>query len=1300
MKKKNYIYKFLTGILCASVLVGNALPVTVKAQGINESEAIIDSNVLYDADRSYSVIIPKTIVLGENKTSEYKVKVEGNILSNQRIYVSPMDSIADTSDVDFYMMDQSVKNPKEDVVAIVTQNKCCWEYEDVLTGYEEANNSVSAMELSAGTWRGVFEFAISIDTDIALDTDGDIVIEVGSQIQTNAYLNGKNVSNIVSWESSNEDIIITDGLISLTPNASAGDTAEVSVIYIDNTTGKKATASFKVTVTENIYGNVIEKSGYCGADETYEEAHFSYPTTVTNGKILNGNGDTCYTNATYTYYSDTNTLVISGTGEIKAGRADVYTTGDYGGYSMSLPRTGYGELFNKAEHLVIEDGITNVPEYAFLNFSKLKDVRFSKDIKTIGTFAFQSNASLTEIYLPDSVVTIGEYPFTGCSQVASIRIGTDVKNMGKLGNMENCKTIYYDAIAAECTNTGTLDYLAPAVDLYIGSEVVKIPDGFSASNLPYDKVNWEKIIFNYNGSLKEIGASAFSGKNQIKSLNLPDGVETIGENAFGNCTQLISIYIPASVTSISDAFTSCIASPIYCASDGPQEGWSNTWNYIDDSAQKPVLYNVSREEYESLYDAELTDIVIPDYMTEIREYAFAYHTITNIDMNNVISIGDYAFSNCKMESIKLTNSVCSIGEYAFKGSTLKNIELNDNITEIGAHAFESCRISTIDLPDVITEIKECTFMNCMGLKNIRIPDNVTDISAGAFFGCKNLRTIYIPNSVETIAGATKSWLPFYDASTLLVCCQTSKEPTGWGTYWDNYSTGSDKVKVLYNVAQNDYEIYKGWREAQNVSVSNDITQIPDSLFYGCKEMKSIYIPKSVQRISAASTEKSPFLKCNSSLKIYCEASAKESGWETYWNYYSSSGKLNVTFNFSNDEFDYYGVENVIIPDNITVITSAEMAKYFNMKTVFISKGVTKIAAGAFKNKEIEKIIFEEGSQLTTIEKEAFSNCKSLVNIEVPNSVTSIGSKAFQNCSSLNYVMFENESQLSNISNSMFYGCKSLTEIEIPDTVTNIEAYAFYNCTGLAKLTVPVHATFAQLSFDGCTNIEEIHLSSGTKSMINYTGTTIKNTPWYISASSVKRVVIEDGVTNIGNCAFYGCTALTDIVIPDSLTNIGSSAFGKCTSLTKLFVPQNVATISAAGYSSSPFYTCSGSLTIYCAASEKQDGWGDYWNYYGSPASTNPLNVVFEMTREQYESLFIDTMSVLSDETITNRDDVLIEINDISEDSFESQNEESEDADVVSEGTDVLIEFEPEPEENAINERTDCELQEESDVYTE
>ena len=84
-----------------------------------------------------------------------------------------------------------------------------------------------------------------------------------------------------------------------------------------------------------------------------------------------------------------------------------------------------------------------------------------------------------------------------------------------------------------------------------------------------------------------------------------------------------------------------------------------------------------------------------------------------------------------------------------------------------------------------------------------------------------------------------------------------------------------------------------------------------------------------------------------------------------------------------------------------------------------------------------------------------------------------------------------------------------------------------------------------------------------------------------------------------------------------------------------------------------------------------------------------------MTREQYESLFIDMVSALSDEAITGHDDVLIEIEDISAHAFEIQNEVA-----VSEGTEVLIEFESALEEDAENEKTDRELTEESDIYTE
>ena len=81
--------------------------------------------------------------------------------------------------------------------------------------------------------------------------------------------------------------------------------------------------------------------------------------------------------------------------------------------------------------------------------------------------------------------------------------------------------------------------------------------------------------------------------------------------------------------------------------------------------------------------------------------------------------------------------------------------------------------------------------------------------------------------------------------------------------------------------------------------------------------------------------------------------------------------------------------------------------------------------------------------------------------------------------------------------------------------------------------------------------------SGTGKMSLWGG---GGSPWYDSRRSVKTVVMEDGVTDIGDFAFCECSKLTDVVIPDSVTRIGAAAFYGCSSLTGAVIPRNVTSI--------------------------------------------------------------------------------------------------------------------------------------------
>ncbi|MBQ5825691.1 MAG: leucine-rich repeat protein, partial [Clostridia bacterium] len=152
--------------------------------------------------------------------------------------------------------------------------------------------------------------------------------------------------------------------------------------------------------------------------------------------------------------------------------------------------------------------------------------------------------------------------------------------------------------------------------------------------------------------------------------------------------------------------------------------------------------------------------------------------------------------------------------------------------------------------------------------------------------------------------------------------------------------------------------------------------------------------------------------------------------------------------------------------------------------------------------------------------------------------------------------------VTSIGSSAFYNCTSLTSVTIGNSVTSIGDYAFYGCTSLTSITIPISAKIYNSSstFYNCTNIEKITFTKGDGTVQNYgtdmyssSTTYYQYTPWYISCAKCTEVIIEDGVTGIGDYMFYDCAEIGDITLPFSVQSIGTNAFAGCQKLGKLKV---------------------------------------------------------------------------------------------------------------------------------------------------
>ena len=233
---------------------------------------------------------------------------------------------------------------------------------------------------------------------------------------------------------------------------------------------------------------------------------------------------------------------------------------------------------------------------------------------------------------------------------------------------------------------------------------------------------------------------------------------------------------------------------------------------------------------------------------------------------------------------------------------------NRDVTSIHYGAFSNCdSLTSIELPDSLTTIGGRAFYDCPSLESIVIPEGVTTIGNEAFYECTSLTSIVIPEGVTTI-----EYEAFHKCTSLTIYCEAAEKPSGWRASWNDSrcpvvwgcqvtgdgfvcETTNNSVSILKYIGLDNNIVIPTVIDGKNVTAIGDsafynctsltsivipegVTTIGDDAFYKCTSLTSIVIPEGVTAIGSL-----VFDSCYS-LTIYCEATAKPSGWYSSWNY--------------------------------------------------------------------------------------------------------------------------------------------------------------------------------------------------------------------------------------------------------------------------------------------------------------------------------------------------------------------------------------------------------------------------------
>lgn len=485
-------------------------------------------------------------------------------------------------------------------------------------------------------------------------------------------------------------------------------------------------------------------------------------------------------------------------------------------------------------------------------------------------------------------------------------------------------------------------------------------------------------------------------------------------------------------------------------------------------------------------------------------------------------IGLNAFSNTNIKSAIFSNRLKSVSNNAFKNcANLESVDFVScaaDFSNIPSYAFADCtKLNLIKLSNYIKTIDTFAFNNCSSLLNLDFSEkNIVNIESEAFANCSNLKSLSLPESVSNVGTNAFNGIDNLETITL------------GNLFYDNNQTMLGVFGTSLSQIKN------------IILVGSKIESLNADYFSSCVALESFTMNNSI-----ISVEQNAFANCTNLINItFSDAIQGE--------YFDSSAFFDTAW--------YKTKDQIIIKNNSVLIVPLGCPA------------------------ELEASNFENA---TTIAINAFVQNNTVTKVTLPATLKFIGDRAFYKCTNLEEVIFENGSMLSSIGVEAFFDCRSLSKINL-QVCTNLKLIgnrAFSKIGQVEIFNIPASIESFRIACFENSKIKTFNINGENSKYYTENGVIYEKLKSgkaiyaYPIGKQESAFLIDSNVKKIYESAFFGAT-LDYIYIASSTLIFAGDAYSRAfdNTLTKILIASSNVVLPINTYNWNVYYLLSDNYT--------------------------------------------------------------------------------------------------------------------------